>query len=214
LEFLCGKVGDNMDIASLALFAGALCLNAGTPGPSIAALVARVLTRGAASVLPFVAAMWIGEALWLTAAVFGLSYVAKTFYWAFAFLKYAGVAYLLWLAYKMWTSAGDASGKSLPEADSTLALFGSGMAVTLGNPKLMGFYLALLPSLIDVANISAGAWAALVTVMLCVLAPVDLAWIFAASYAGRWLRDARSVRIANRVSAAAMGGAAVAIAAK
>ena len=203
-----------MDPASLILFAGALALNAGTPGPSIAALVARVIARGPRNVLPFVAAMWLGEALWLTAAVLGLSYVALKFYWAFALLKYAGVAYLLYLAYKMWTAAADLSGGELPDAHSAIAMFASGMAVTLGNPKLMGFYLALLPSLVDIRAITAVGLTQLGLVMLSVIAAIDLSWIFAASYASRWLKSARSLRIANRVSATAMGGAAVAIASR
>ena len=54
-----------MDAASLAIFAGALIVAAGSPGPSIAALVARVIARGVRDVLPFLAAMWVGEAAWL-----------------------------------------------------------------------------------------------------------------------------------------------------
>ena len=60
-----------MDVSSLLIFAGALLVAAGSPGPSIAALVARVLSGGLRDVLPFLLAMWIGEAVWLTLAVFG-----------------------------------------------------------------------------------------------------------------------------------------------
>jgi threonine/homoserine/homoserine lactone efflux protein len=203
-----------MDFGALLLFAGALLLNAGTPGPSVAALVARVVTRGPGSVLPFLAAMWIGEGLWLTAAVLGLSYVAQTCHWAFVILKYAGVAYLVYLAYRMWTASANLEGRTIPEADSAWALFGSGMAVTLGNPKVTGFYLALLPSIVDLAHISIIGWTELTVVMLAVLIAVDLAWVSTASYARDWLRSARAVRIANRVGGTAMGGAAVAIASK
>ena len=52
-----------MELSSLAIFAAALLVAAGSPGPSIAALVARVLTRGVRDVLPFLAAMWIGAFL-------------------------------------------------------------------------------------------------------------------------------------------------------
>lgn len=203
-----------MEIAALLIFAGALFINAGTPGPSIAALVARVITRGPASVMPFLAAMWIGEAIWLTAAVFGLSLLAETFHGAFLVLKHAGVAYLLFLAWKMWHAPVAVADGELPDAGSAFGLFASGMAVTLGNPKLMAFYVALLPSLIDVARVGALAWAELVLVMLVVLMTVDLAWVAAASYARRWLRSPRAVRLSNRIGATAMGGAAVAIAAK
>lgn len=203
-----------MDIAALLIFAGALFVNAGTPGPSIAALVARVITRGPASVMPFLAAMWIGEAVWLTAAVFGLSLLAERFHEAFLVLKYAGVAYLLYLAWKMWRAPVDAEPETLPDAGSAIGLFASGMAVTLGNPKLMAFYVALLPSLIDIARIGWFGWAELVAVMLIVLMTVDLLWVVAASQARRWLRSPRAIRLSNRIGATAMGGAAVAIAAK
>jgi threonine/homoserine/homoserine lactone efflux protein len=62
-----------MSITSLLIFAGALLVAAGSPGPSIAALVARVMTRGLSGVFPFLLAMWIGEAIWLSLAVFGLA---------------------------------------------------------------------------------------------------------------------------------------------
>jgi threonine/homoserine/homoserine lactone efflux protein len=164
--------------------------------------------------MPFLAAMWIGEAIWLSAAVFGLSLLAETFHGAFLILKYAGVAYLLFLAWKMWHAPVTVADEALPEAGSAIGLFASGMAVTLGNPKLMAFYVALLPSLIDVARVGALAWAELVLVMLVVLMTVDLAWVAAASYARRWLRSPRAVRLSNRIGATAMGGAAVTIAAK
>jgi threonine/homoserine/homoserine lactone efflux protein len=48
-----------MTLASLAIFAGTLLIAAGSPGPSIAALIARVLTRGPRDVLPFLTAMLV-----------------------------------------------------------------------------------------------------------------------------------------------------------
>src|SRR5918993_5061090 len=93
-----------MDASGLLIFAGALTVAAGSPGPSIAALVARVIAKGWRDVLPFLAAMWIGEAIWLSMAVFGLAFVAQTFHLAFVIVKWAGVAYLVYLAWKMWTA--------------------------------------------------------------------------------------------------------------
>ena len=83
-----------MSLSSLLIFAAALFVAAGSPGPRIAALVARVIAKGWRDVLPFLAAMWIGEAIWLSLAVFGLAFVAQTFHFAFVMLKWAGVAYL------------------------------------------------------------------------------------------------------------------------
>ena len=201
-----------MELAVLGLFAAALFVNAGSPGPSIAALVARVISRGLGSVLPFLLAMWIGEALWLVAAVLGLGFVAEKFYLVFSVIKYAGVAYLLYLGYRMWTAPVEIETGALPSADSPFRLFLTGMALTLGNPKIMVFYLALLPSIIDLGSVSTLGLLELVAVAVAVMATVDLAWAFGASWARRWLTSRRAVRIANRSAAAAIGGAAAIIA--
>ena len=203
-----------MSLASLLIFAAALFVASGSPGPSIAALVARVISKGFGGVLPFLAAMWIGEAIWLSAAVFGLAYVAQTFHYAFVALKWAGVAYLCFLAWKMWTAPVMVKDGELPSVDSPAKLFLAGMAVTLGNPKIMMFYLALLPTIIDLASVTLLGWAELTVTMLLVLMAVDLGWALAAAQARRLLRSPRSMRIANRISAGTMAGAAAAIAAR
>lgn len=198
-----------MDLSALLIFAGALALAAGSPGPSIAALVARVIARGYQGVVPFIAAMWIGEAVWLALAVFGLSVIAQTFHWAFLIIKYAGLAYLAYLAYKMWTAPTTVEEGELPKADSSFRLFLTGLAITLGNPKIMIFYMALLPTIIDLAHVSLVGWGELTLTMFLVLAVVDLGYVLLAGRARRFIRSAKAMRAANKCSALAMGGAAV-----
>jgi len=201
-----------MELATLGLFAAALCVNAASPGPSIAALVARVISHGLGSVLPFLLAMWIGETLWLIAAVLGLGFLAQSFALLFVVIKFAGVAYLLFLAWKMWTAPVRIEEGTLPEGGSAVRLFLTGLAVTIGNPKIMVFYVALLPSLIDLNAVTVVGLAELVFVAFAILMTVDLVWAFGAAWARRWLKSPRAVRIANRTGAAAMGGAALVIA--
>ncbi|MEZ5812301.1 MAG: LysE family translocator [Rhizobiaceae bacterium] len=203
-----------MEPAALAVFAAALFVAAGSPGPSIAALVARVLTRGLRDVLPFLAAMWIGEAIWLSLAVFGLSAVAATFHFAFTLLKWAGVAYLAWLAWKMWTAPVSVNESALPATTSPVKLFAAGMAVTLGNPKIMMFYLALLPAIVDLGGVTIAGWAELTATMMAVLIVIDFGWAFAAASARRFFKSPRAMRASNRTSAGLMAGAAAAIAAR
>lgn len=201
-----------MTIGALALFALTLFVAAGSPGPSVAALVARVLSRGHRDVLPFMAAMWLGEALWLTLAVFGLVAVASAFHEVFIAIKWAGVAYLAWLAWKMWTADPAADGEELPSAASGWKMFLTGMSVTLGNPKIMMFYVALLPTIIDLGSVTLLGWVELTATLLIVLAIVDLSWVFMAAKARRFLKSPRAMKIANRISAGMIGGAAAAIA--
>jgi threonine/homoserine/homoserine lactone efflux protein len=203
-----------MELSSLLIFAGALLVAAGSPGPSIAALVARVIAKGFRDVFPFLLAMWIGEAVWLSLAVFGLAYIAQTFHMVFVAIKWAGIAYLVYLAWKMWKAPVAVNEGDLPREDSAIKLFLTGMAVTLGNPKIMMFYLALLPTIIDLGSVTLVGWAELTLTMALVLIAIDLAWVFAAAQARRLIRSARAMRVANRVSAGAMAGAAAAIAAR
>ncbi|KVX60180.1 LysE family translocator [Burkholderia cepacia] len=201
-----------MTLSALAVFAFALLVTAGTPGPSVAALVARVLTNGVRDVLPFLAAMWLGEALWLTLAVAGLSAFARTFETGLIVLKLLGVAYLLFLAWKMWTAPTGTGADDLPRGQSPWRMFVAGMLVTLGNPKIMLFYLALLPTIVDLTHVGVLAWAELVGTMLAVLILTDCFWSLLAARARAFFTSARAKRIANRTSATAMAGAAVAIA--
>jgi threonine/homoserine/homoserine lactone efflux protein len=271
-----------LDLSALLIFAGALLLAAGSPGPSIAALVARVIARGWRDVLPFAAAMWLGESLWLTLAVYGLAALAETLHGAFLVLKYLGAGYLLYLAWKMWhapvapTSHRSASASALPAAPaakggasagaipespaakagasasatpngllrdaggsasatagapaveasspqrpasrgssrsgSGRAMFLAGLAVTLGNPKIMVFYLALLPTIIDLAGITLLGWLELTATMLVILAAIDLGYIALAARARLLLKSPRALRIANRASATLLGGAAATLA--
>ncbi len=203
-----------MTWSALLVFALALGVAAGSPGPSIAALVARVLTSGVRDVLPFLAAMWIGEIIWLTLTVTGLAVVAQTFHGLFLTLKFAGVCYLLYLAWTMWHAPVDSSAVSLPTCQRPWRMFAAGLAVTLGNPKIMVFYLALVPTLVDLHRIGPAEWAQLTATVLVVLMAVDLGWSLLAARARHFLRSARALRIANRTSASAMAGAAVAIAVK
>jgi len=203
-----------VDLSSLLIFAGALLVAAGSPGPSIAALVARVLTNGYRDVLPFLAAMWIGEALWLSLAVWGLAAIAQSLHLLFVVIKYLGVAYLLYLAWRMWSAPVAARDGALPSEKPAGKLFAAGMAVTLGNPKIMVFYMALLPSIIDLTHMTVLGWAELSVTMIVVLVAIDLFWVALAARARTIFRSPRAVRTANRVSASLMAGAAAAIAAR
>lgn len=197
-----------MDWIAISIYAGALLLNSGTPGPSIAALVARVIARGWQDVAPFVAAMWLGEVIWLTLAMAGLTALAESFHGAFVLLKYLGAAYLLFLAWQMWTQPVHANSTEPAAGQSGARMFATGFALTLGNPKIMVFYLALLPNLLDLTQVGIGSWAVIASVTVACLMAVDLFWIVLAHRARALLQTPRALRVANRISATMLGGAA------
>jgi threonine/homoserine/homoserine lactone efflux protein len=112
-----------MDSAGLMVFAVALFVAAASPGPAIAALVARVLVRGSAGALAFMAGLAIGDVVWLTSAILGLAFMARSFAFAFLVVKYAGAAYLLDLAWRMWTAPAHPPAAEAPRAENPLRLF-------------------------------------------------------------------------------------------
>jgi threonine/homoserine/homoserine lactone efflux protein len=201
-----------MEISSLLIFAGALIVAAGSPGPSVATLVARVLVRGHRDVVPFLVAMWIGEAIWLSAAVGGLNTIAQSFHLALLVIKWMGAAYLVFLAWKMWNAPTHLRQCDVPDRVSPAKMFAAGLAITLGNPKIMIFYMALLPAIIDLQHLTLLGWAELTATMMLVLIVVDVAWVAMAVRVRRLLQSPQALRIANRCSAGVMAGAATAIA--
>lgn len=203
-----------MDATAIAIFAGALLVSAGSPGPSVAALVSRVLTNGWRDVAPFIVAMWLGEVTWLLAALAGLAALAELFAVAFTVIKWCGIAYLLWLAVQMWRQPVEWAPTELPTGRSSWSMFLAGLAVTIGNPKIMVFYLALLPTLLDLSSATFAHWAVLAVTTLVILVITDGLWILAAERARRLLRSRTARRIANRLSALTLAGAAAFVAAR
>ncbi len=95
-----------------------------------------------------------------------------------------------------------------------MKLFLAGLAVTMGNPKVMIFYLALLPTLIDLARITVVGYAELVAVTLTVLGVVFAGYIGLAARARRLFTSPRAIRWINRTTGTVMAGAAAAIASR
>ena len=203
-----------MELSSLLIFAAALFVAAASPGPATLALVARGLARGTRGAFAFMLGIAIGDVFWLSCAVLGLAVLAQTFGMVFLALKYLGAAYLLVLAWKLWTTAAQTEAAELPATDRPFRLFGAGLTLMFGNPKVMVFYLALLPNLIDLAEVTALGFAELVVVTLVVVLFVDGSYVLAAARARLLLKSPRALRWMNRGSGALMAGAAVAVAAR
>lgn len=137
---------------------------------------------------------------------------AQSFHLAFLAIKWMGVAYLMLLAWKMWNAPSHFDKGGVPERGSGTRMFAAGLAVTLGNPKIMIFYIALLPSIIDLQHLTLRGWAELTGTLVLVLMAVDIVWVALAARVRRSMKNPRAMRFANRCSAGMMAGAATAIA--
>lgn len=141
-----------MTIETAAAFALGMFLLCLSPGPGVATVVARALGSGAPAGFATILGITIGDILFMTLAFFGLTAVAAAAGPVFAIVKYAGAAYLIYLGVKNLRAAYAGGGAMEVEAVRRRGLWrdtASGLVVTLGNPKPILFFGALMPTFLD-----------------------------------------------------------------
>lgn len=202
-----------MSAYGLLIFSLVYALAVASPGPGVAAVLARVLGRGLAGTPAFIAGFLVGDLIWFALAAGGLAVIAKNAYTVFLAIRYAGAAYLLYLAWRLWTTPARAltETEGSPRERPLQLLLGS-LALTLGNPKTMVFFLAVLPTVVELKRLTLSGFFGIALVISLVL-PVVLGTyaVFAARARARLSRP-EAVRWLQRTTGAVMAGAAVAVA--
>lgn len=204
-----------MTLAGFLAYSAALAVAAAIPGPGITALVARALGSGFRSALAMSLGLVVGDLIYLTAVVLGLALVAQSFGIVFLVIKWLGVLYLVYLAWSFWT-AGITSEtiEARKGRDSFVQSVLAGLAVQLGNPKTMIFYLAITPTIVDVKSLTFADCGVLLAITAVVLLVVLVPYLALAAKARWFLRSPRALKALNRTAAGFMVGAAAAIAAR
>jgi len=202
-----------MSLYGLSVFALVYMLAVASPGPGVAAIVARVLGRGTRGTHAFIAGFLVGDLIWFTFAATGLAMLAQAAYTVFVVVKFAGAAYLLYLAYRLWTAPAAPLGVAPVERrERPLQLFMGSLALTLGNPKTMVFFLAVLPTVVELKHLTIGGFFEIALVICLVLPLVLGSYAFFAGRARKHLSRPESVRWVQRGTGVVMAGAAVAVA--
>lgn len=197
-----------MTLATIATYAFALFVVALIPGPGITALVARALGTTFTESLAMAVGISLGDLVFLTAVVLGLSVVAQTFGFVFVVIKYVGAAYLVWMAWKIWKSGIVRTDVQAAKKANVFQALLSGLMVTLGNPKAMLFYLALVPTIVDITTITFTDYVILVVVSIAVLLVVTIPYIALAAKARDLLRHPKALKRLNQLSATFLAGTA------
>jgi threonine/homoserine/homoserine lactone efflux protein len=201
-------------ISSLAVFVVPVALAALMPGPAQTALVARVIARGSGGAAPFVAGMVAGNAIWLCFAALGLSALALRFELLFVAVKWLGVAYLCVLAWRLWLAPVAAVPPTDVSFSGSVRSITGGLALTLGNPKAVLFFGAVLPNTFDLTALTPATFALILAVQVAIDAAVQAGYVVLSGRAGRLLRSPQRLRLVNRSAAGIMAGSAAAIAAR
>ena len=193
-----------MTALSLMTFALAMAVLAATPGPGVFATVGRALASGFRQAAIVVLGIVIGDLVFLLFAVYGLAAVAQWLGGLFTLVKYAGAAYLIWLGIGLWRApVGHAAVTSLTEVTWPRNLL-SGLLITLGNPKVILFYLGFLPAFIDLGDLDGLGVSLIALVVSVVLGSILLLYAYLAARARQLLLDRAARRLLNRTAGGVM----------
>ena len=202
-----------MTIYSAIGFSVAMLVLAASPGPGVFATVARALASGFRPSFAVICGIVLGDVIFLLFAVFGLSMVARALGNMFFIVKICGGAYLIWLGVRIWLKKPESvTGNQCGNVHSQWGNFGTGLVITLSNPKVILFYCGFLPTFLDLSALTFIDLAIVVTIITIVLGCVLGTYAFLASRARRMFTNRQAVRRLNRAAGGVMAAAGIAIA--
>src|SRR5437868_8684583 len=141
-----------VDSSKLALFLAAALLLAVAPGPGMIYVLARSLAGGRREGILSALGTFLGGLVHVFAAAVGLSAVLATSATAYAAIKYAGAAYLMFLGARMIVQARRDDGELVPAKSQHGNTFLQGIATEVFNPKTALFFLSFIPQFVDNAR--------------------------------------------------------------
>ncbi|MEN0042018.1 MAG: LysE family translocator [Pseudomonadota bacterium] len=199
--------GPTVQLEYLIAFTTIFLIDSVSPGPATTAVMAKGTTTGWKRTLPFITGLVVGDLILFGLAVLGLAALAVSMGALFAIIKWLGIAYLLWLAWRMWHLPPRTFDAEPPRQDGwKLLTFGT--LLPLGNPKAIGFYVAILPTVMDVTVIAAKDATLLALIIAIVWFGVLLGYATMADKASHLVRRPRAQRWFNRAASGSMVAAA------
>ena len=140
----------------LLLYAGALCVLFLTPGPVWVALIARALSGGFHAAWPLALGVVVGDVLWPFLAILGVSWILSVYGGFLVALKWIACATFLIMGWLILRNADKTiASDSRLTRPGMWAGFLAGLAVIIGNPKAILFYMGMLPGFFDLTALTA-----------------------------------------------------------
>ncbi|MFU8882085.1 MAG: LysE family translocator [Rhodobacterales bacterium] len=188
-------------VTDLLLYAGAILILFLTPGPVWVALTARALSGGFASAWPLAVGVVLGDILWPMLAILGVAWIVSVFDGFMTVMRYVAAGMFLIMGVMLIRHAGTPIG-----SDSRLtrpgrwAGFMAGVAVIVGNPKAVLFYMGVLPGFFDLTGITVLDIAAIIAISCTVPLLGNLAMALSVDRARRLLTSPAGLRRVNIVA--------------
>lgn len=179
------------------LYVTAVFLISATPGPNMLHVMTQSIAHGPRKAIATMAGLMSAILLCLIASALGLGALLKASPRLFDVLRYAGVAYLVWLGIKAWRAPVGVAIEGTPKR-SDRALYLTGLLTGLSNPKLIIFAAALFPQFIDPSS----PFGMQLAILVASFVVIELGWQCVYALGGiklaRWLEPVNRQRLFNR----------------
>lgn len=204
-----------MNLITIVSLAIAILIWAAIPGPGVFATVARSLASGFRPALAVVLGIVAGDVVYLTFAIFGLSFIAQSMGSFFFIVKICGGAYLVWLGLKMWfAKPTEIESRQLNGKYSKVGNFTSGLLVSSSNPKVILFYCGFLPTFVDLKDLKPIDIILVYCVVIAALCAVLMAYAYLMNHTRKLFSSRTALKNLNRSAGGVMMATGVAIASK
>jgi len=185
----------------LLIYAGALAILFLTPGPVWVALTARTLAGGFHAAWPLALGVVIGDILWPFLAILGVTWVVSAFAGFMIVLRWVACVIFLAMGVMIIRNAGKTiATDSRLTRPGTWAGFGAGVAVILGNPKAILFYMGVLPGFFDLTALTWPDIAAIATLSAIVPLLGNLLMALFIDKARQLMTSPRALRRTNLIA--------------
>jgi threonine/homoserine/homoserine lactone efflux protein len=179
-----------------------------TPGPNMVWLALTGATVGRQAAFAATAGIAVGLAIVALGAAFGVAGLAQASPTLLAWMRYAGVAYLFWLAWQAWTGRGEISPGHIRNGDVG-TWFRHGLLLNLLNPKAALFFVAILPGHVDSAHAVMPQTLLLSASYVAIATFVHLLLSLLAGRAHHWLERGKNDVLARRICGLALAAVAI-----
>jgi homoserine/homoserine lactone efflux protein len=180
------------------------------PGPNVALIVANSVAHGARFGLMTVAGTASAIAIQLVLTVLGASTLLAAMANWFSILRWIGVAYLVWLGIRAWTSAPAPLPSDQPPRNRARKIWLRGFVVSISNPKTLLFFGAFLPQFVTPGPDITQQLAILAATFFVISTIGDSLWALFAGPLARMLK--LDGRLRNRLTGGLLMGAGVGLA--
>ena len=169
------------------------------PGPAVLYIITRSVNQGRKAGLASAAGIATGGLVHVAGAALGLSALLASSATAFAFVKYIGAAYLIYLGVRTLLTAPAAMSTAPAQSTALHRLYSQGIVVQAFNPKVALFFLAFLPQFIDPHRGSVVAQSLILGAMFILIGLcTDSTYALIAGTLGDWLKQQRAFAAVQR----------------